>query len=63
MPKTVRILQGIASATWSYKPGDLVEVSTRQAEAYIRAGIAEPVAARSSAPESASLRPASRSNR
>lgn len=60
---TVRMLQGIASATWSIEPGETLEVSAEQAEAYISAGIAEPVAARSLAPETASLRPAARSRR
>lgn len=60
MPKTVRMLQTIAGVTWSVDAGETIEVSSRQAEAYIRAGIAEPVAARSLAPESASLRPATR---
>jgi len=63
MSTTVRMLQGIASATWAYDPDELVEVSPEQAEAWIRAGIAEPAAVRRHAPENASMRPAARSRR
>jgi hypothetical protein len=61
MPKTVRMLQSIAGVTWSVDAGETIELSSRQAEAYIRAGIAEPVARRTLDAESASLRPATRS--
>lgn len=42
----VRILEAVAGANWSAKPGDVIELPPEEsAERFIAAGIAEPVAA------------------
>ncbi len=47
----VRFLTSIASADWSYGPGDVAELDDRLAEAWMGAGICEP--APTAGPESA----------
>lgn len=37
------MLVGIASPTWSYSPGETVEIDAREAERWIKHGIAVPV--------------------
>ena len=39
----IRILISIASADWSYQPGQLVELPNEQAAVWIDSGLAEPV--------------------
>lgn len=41
----VRILTSIASAAWSYAPGDIVDMPDEQALAWIKGGNAAPVEA------------------
>lgn len=44
MTKRVRVLVSIASPTWSYAPGDMADIDAVEAERWIAANIAEPVA-------------------
>lgn len=39
----VRILTSIASATWSYAPGEIVDMPEKQAKTWIKSGLAAPV--------------------
>ncbi len=39
----VRILTSIASATWSYAPGEIVDMPDQQAKIWIKSGLAAPV--------------------
>lgn len=39
----VKILTSIASATWSYAPGDIVDMPDKQAKTWIKSGLAAPV--------------------
>lgn len=41
----VKINQAIASPVWSYKRGQIVDMETRQADAWIKSGLAAAVAA------------------
>ncbi|MEW5921572.1 MAG: hypothetical protein AB1796_11635 [Bacillota bacterium] len=50
----VKILVGIASATWSYAPGEVVELESGLAKAWIAAGIAGEI---DTAPENATIEP------
>ena len=43
MKQKVRILVGIASPTWSYAPGETAEIDAREAERWIKHGIAIPI--------------------
>ena len=38
----VRILTSIASATWSYGPGEIVDMPDEQATTWIKSGLAAP---------------------
>lgn len=50
----VRMLTSMVAATWSYAPGDIVDLEPRIAKAWIEAGLAVP-ADRGSEPEAATL--------
>lgn len=52
--RKVKILVGIASANWSYAPGQIVELDEKLAKAWIAAGIAEAIDV---APESTAIGP------
>lgn len=38
----IKILVSIASATWSYAPGDIVDLPQNRAKAWIKSGLAAP---------------------
>lgn len=37
----IKLLTGIASVTWSYSPGEVVEIEDKEAAGWVKAGIAE----------------------
>jgi len=39
----VRVLTSIASATWSYAPGEIANMPEEQAKTWIKSGLAAPV--------------------
>jgi hypothetical protein len=44
----IKMLTGIAGATWFAKPGDIVERDEKEAMSLCKAGLAEPVAEKAS---------------
>lgn len=39
----VKVLTSIASATWSYAPGEIVDMPDDQAKTWIKSGLAAPI--------------------